>query len=346
MTRSGKVLRVCWIKDQKPGHLTKVRGLLKAIGQHRSIDLTECEVNWVTKSVRLCLRYLPFLKSKYPLRYCLDLPHSLDSFDLVVSAGGATEWPNARLGQLSGAKNIYLGSLRMFDCSAFSLLPRIDEGNGDNVVKMTIVPSELNRSQAALEAHRVFPKDFGKTWTVLIGGDGSGIAWTISDWLALAKGIIGSAREARARLIVTTSRRTGRVGEKTLKAEFEASGLLACGVWHCEGPSDKSPSLVAMIGQSELVCVTEDSASMVNEAVASGRPVFTFRPERSQLSDLIESMLCRLEEACYIHRNKHLVSLEIAMTAKEWTLMDDDWHYFFGKQILKLLNMAKEEECI
>lgn len=338
-------LRIYWLKDNRLGHLTKIRGLIKALRAVREVSVVESSVKWRPKFMRGALALVPFLRNKYPLRYCLDLPPSSKPIDLVVSAGGATEWPNARLSRLSGAKNIYMGSLRICDSSDFSLLPRIDGDDGESVMEMTIVPSELNRSQAALEASRAFPEGLGKTWTVLVGGDGSGISWTVNDWVGLAKGIIESAREAGVNLIVTTSRRTGRLGEEALKAEFEASGLLACAVWYGEGLSSSSPSLVAMIGQSELVCVTEDSASMVNEAVASGRPVVTLKPERSSLDGLIEGMLCRLEQSSYIHRNKQLDNVEVPLATKEWTLMEDDWHYSFGQQILNRLDTKKEGEC-
>lgn len=338
-------LRVCWLKDNKPGHLTKIRGLIKALSAVREVSVFECPVKWRPKYMRGVLALVPFLRNIYPLHYCLNLPPSSEAFDLIVSAGGATEWPNARLSKLCRAKNIYLGSLRLCDTREFSLLPRIDEDDGMSVMQMSIVPSELNRSKAAVEASRAFPEDMGKTWTVLIGGNGSGVSWTENDWFQLANGVIQAARQSDVQLIVTTSRRTGRRGEEILKSAFQASGILARAAWFSEGGLSNAPSLVAMIGQSELVWVTEDSASMVNEAVASGRPVITLRPGQSRPDSLIEGMLCRFEGASYIHRNKKLDNIKLPEASKEWILMQDDWHHAFGKQILNRLDMKKEGEC-
>jgi|MDTB01.3.fsa_nt_gb mitochondrial fission protein ELM1 len=338
-------IRLCWLKDDKPGHLTKIRGLIKALSAVSEVTVVECYVRWRPKFMRRVLAFIPIFRKKYPLHYFMKLPHDSTAFDLIVSAGGATELPNARMSKLFDAQNIYLGSLRICDSSEFSLLPRIDGSQDARVMRMTIVPSELSRSKADLEAKRVFPQSLGKTWTVLIGGDGSGISWTVDDWVGLAIGVIRSAHEAGVKLIVTTSRRTGRIGEEALKAKFEASGLLASAVWYGEGLTNQSPSLNAMIGHSELVCVTEDSASMVNEAVASGRPVLTLKPERSTLDSLIEGMLCQLEQAAYIYRVKQLGAVNVRPKTKVWTLLEDDWHSSLGRQILNRLDQMKELEC-
>ena len=337
-----QVLRVCWLKDDKPGHLTKIKGLIKALRAVQEISVMECSVRWRPRFIRSVMALIPILKKKYPLRFCLGSAPLREKFDLIISAGGATEWPNAELSTLVGAKNIFFGSLRMCEKSDFSLLPRIEESHDQWFMEMQILPSELNYSMAAFEARQVFPENLGLIWTVLIGGNGSGIFWNTDDWIDLAEGMIQSARNAGAKLILTTSRRTGLAGEALLKAKFQASGLLLCAVWYSGNQSQNPPSLAAMIGQSELVFVTEDSASMVNEAVASGRPVITLKPEHNQLDDLIESMLSRLERNSYIYRNRQLRNPDFTVTTKEWTLMEDDWHYSFGLNILSSLDLAKE----
>lgn len=335
-------LRICWIKDDKPGHLTKVRGLIKALGKITNISVVECSVRWRPSFLRSLLARIPFLREIYPLNCCLDVPDSPESFDLIISSGGATEWANVKLSRLYGIKNVFFGSLRAYAATDFSALPKISTSSKKNAFRLKMMPSVMNYSYANTEAEDFFKGKIGKTWSVLIGGNGSGVFWELDDWMLLASGIIDSANKAGVKLIVTTSRRTGVIAEKALKSVFEKSGLLACAVWyHQQGIAEVSPSIAAMIGQSELVCVTEDSASMINEAVASGRPVVTLKPLKSNPDRVIEEMLSKFAYTSHIFRNPSLEQIEISANMCDWTFVDDDWHTVLGNEIFDFLELSR-----
>ncbi|MGJ8639907.1 MAG: ELM1/GtrOC1 family putative glycosyltransferase [Opitutaceae bacterium] len=339
MTAHGSELRICWIKDGKPGHLTKVRGLLKSIGEHRSVVLTECEVKWRPRCMRALMHNVSILRRVYPLKACLPESVICGDFDLVISAGGATEWANARLAESCAAKNIYFGSLRVCRKSAFTLLPRVDIGNDINHLSLVIIPSVLDAHMARAEALKVIPECSRPIWAVLIGGDGSGVRWTTQDWERFSTSLIKRAQAFDARLLVSTSRRTGAVGELVLKKAFEGSGLLLKGVWPCDFDRQSMLRVPALLGNASMAFVTEDSASMVNEAIASGRPVVTLKPDGAVIESRVEGMLQRLAEERYIYRSPSLMLNEIPKESSNWQLLSADWHVAFGASVLSRMSL-------
>ena len=77
------------------------------------------------------------------------------------------------------------------------------------------------------------------------------------------------ARREGIRWLVTTSRRTGKEVEAKLRGLLPPE-VVADAVWWCHLPEKKFP---AYLGAAEVIWVTQDSVSMVTEAVAAGKPV-------------------------------------------------------------------------
>ena len=87
----------------------------------------------------------------------------------------------------------------------------------------------------------------------------------VADSLALATGL-------GAQLMITTSRRTGRV----LEAQI-AEGIPEPKFFHPWADGGENPYL-AMLALADAVVVTGDSMNMCTEACATGKPVFIFAP--------------------------------------------------------------------
>lgn len=315
--------------DERPGHLTKVRGVLKALSSHISLSVQEIPVRWKPRVLRSIVPYLPGVTPAV----CLTKPVN-GRVDLVISAGGATEWVNARLARAHGAANIFLGSLRTCSPDAFTVLPRIETGDAPQILVMDLVPSEIDASAVAAAAETELSNLGGRYWTVLIGGDGSGCVWTPSDYAVQADLIIAEAAAAGVRLIVTSSRRTGEAGERVWRDKLAAGDRLELGVWYSRREVETSPRLAAMLGRAERIIITEDSASMVNEAVATGRPVATIAPTATKPNTLLEGMLQRLEARRLVVRLRGANWRLAALPDDYWRPVAPDWHTQFGRELL------------
>ncbi len=318
--------------DQRPGHLTKVKGVLKALSCHVDLEVERIQVSWKPRFFRSLVPRIP----GFPLGVCVDhLPAG--PIDLVVSAGGATEWPNAGIARTFGIPNIYLGSLRTCKESRFTVLPRIEAGS-ERVLEMDLVPSEMEPAMVAEAAERELGDLKGRYWIVLLGGDGSGCVWTRDDLTKQARRIIDEANNAGVRLLVTGSRRTGRGKEDYWRELFESSGLLELGAWHARRDTEHQPGIPALLGKAERVIVTEDSASMVNEAVASGKPVATISPELSGPDALVNGMLAHLESKKRIIRLRGCHWNFAGIPENHWDLIGQDWHRLLGVRLLARIN--------
>jgi mitochondrial fission protein ELM1 len=118
------------------------------------------------------------------------------------------------------------------------------------------------------------------------------------------------ARREGFRWLVTTSRRTGAEAEARLRAGLDAS-FVAAAVWWAEKPEKK---MAAFLGAAECVIVTQDSVTMVTEAVSSGRPVAVASPTvvRFPKRSFMPGYLATLEQAGRIVRTP---MVDLAATA-------------------------------
>ena len=293
MTAVKNQLRVCWLKDKRLGHLTKIDGVLKALMLHYEVEVEEIEVVWRPRFLRTCAWILP----RSYLHNTLERVPEV-SIDLVISAGGATEWPNATLAKRLRVPNVYIGSCRTCKEKDFAILPRL-EGNSKSVLPLDVLPSKVDQAFVQRAAETELSELTAAYWTVLVGGDCRGCTWTEKDWALQMKRIISEARKAQVQLLVTSSPRTGTTNEHICRELLHESGLLARAVWFSITDCNP-PSMLAMLGKADRVIVSEDSATMVNEAVLARKPVATISPSLCRLPARNERMLMRLEKKKYI----------------------------------------------
>ena len=101
---------------------------------------------------------------------------------------------------------------------------------------------------------------------VVIGGNSSAHKLTRRATEELADQLLALSKNKGVGLAVTTSRRTGKENTAILKNKLTGPN---CMLWSGEG---KNPYF-AMLGLADYILVTSDSASMVSEACATGKPV-------------------------------------------------------------------------
>jgi mitochondrial fission protein ELM1 len=271
-------MRVLWLQDRKSGHLNKARGLLHALGKISEIHVVEFPIVWRLPGIRQLLSYLGKKSFKCPIHWVLKNVPSMSEIDLIVSAGGLTQWPNAALAQQFHKSNVFLGSPRKLSPDFFTLIGMHDAPrNQPPYYHFDIIPS-LVSPESAEQATKEAGLPLRRDWGFLIGGDGEGIAWEENDYLEITEKFLAQAKATGKQVRIATSRRTPVQVEVKLREMASKSGLLAGACWY-HGREHSTSSLLAMLGACSHLAVTADSMSMTHEAVSSGRPVFVIRPE-------------------------------------------------------------------
>lgn len=238
------------VSDGKPGHLAQTRGLAKALvaraaqlrpdGQHAYHEVSIVGKAWLAK--------LFYSGSE------LDLPKP----DLILCAGHSTH-----LAALSLARHMHCPCmvcmkpslpLKMFD---LCIMPRHDLAEG-------IRPAEnVFTTNGAINCISPHPELEKKEKLILIGGPSKEYDWDAETVLTQLANI---TRHSSSPMVLTTSRRTPK--------DFVQDVLSTCPSIRVEPVETTGPTWVAdHLAVAREVWVTQDSVSMVYEALSSGAPV-------------------------------------------------------------------------
>jgi mitochondrial fission protein ELM1 len=276
-------LRVWVLSDGRAGHYNQSRGIVEALRHIRPV-----QEFWVDLRLRFGLAR-NLLRCRLARGRAPDSLRVLRLFyrfgalpetgcDLLVSAGGQTAYANAWMASVLRVPNVYAGSLRGLPARRFSVLLTLEpvDAPASNLV-LPLPPSPVDAARAE-RAGSAFRAKLGTSddhyWALVLGGNGAGYRYARDDWLRLAGLVKTLADRYAVRWLLVSSRRTGRHVEGLLKDRIEAS-LLGAACWYGNG-NGYDPE--AWLGAAERVFVTEDSMTMLTEAIHSRRPVYSLRP--------------------------------------------------------------------
>lgn len=283
-------LRVIFLADTRPGHYHIAQGVIAALSRLRPVDVTRVEVQrkWIVPTRWLRARINA--KSFYPPRmlrmaYRIDA-ETIPEADLVVSAGGETQMPNICVTRLLDVPNIFCGSLlRGLEPDNFSLIVSSyerDEGSDKHLVVLkpsSIDPDELGRP-------KVVPR-FGadnrpKTLGLLIGGRAGRFHYRDSEWEALLAFVRDVSKAWGTRWLISTSRRTPDAVADRVKEMARDETVVAKFIdFRTAGPG----TLPEIFAKSDAIVCTEDSSSMISEAVSARLPVIGVSPRASRFTE-------------------------------------------------------------
>ncbi len=167
----------------------------------------------------------------------------------------------------------------------FAVVPKHDAPRKDANVLVTlgapngIFPDELERR--GWELAQKYPTRSGKRerWSILVGGDDANYAISPRWIRTLIPPLISAAEDRRADLYITTSRRTSPSSEEALKKLIGQNPSVRMLLLASKDSFNPVPG---MLGLSGRVFVTEDSVSMVSEAITAGKEVFLLRTETAK----------------------------------------------------------------
>lgn len=315
-----RALSILIVSDNRPGHYHLAEGVAAAIARRRPVTLNRLEVaerRFTRGRVAATL-----LRGGLPpalvmrLGYAVDV-RSIARPDLIISAGGDTINANAALARHFGVPNVFCGTLRRMPPEAFSL-----------VVTSYARHRDLPRHLVALKPNGMDPDTFtrqikplrerGKPPSLaglLVGGDSGLFHYTEAEWRRLAAFLAASHATHGTRWIVSTSRRSPALMADTLAAmaAAPASPIAEMIDFRFAGPG----TLPSVFARAEAILCTEDSSTMLSEAVCARLPVVGVAPadhafkteEREYRAFMLREGWCRFVSLAELTPERFLAAL-------------------------------------
>lgn len=273
--------RILVIYDGKPGHLSQPLGLAQLVKNQCHgefiIETWAAKPKWkiLNRPMRILSQYVSRAGAKMML---LAYQHKglPQKPDLIISFGGNVVALNVVLSRYWQVKNIAIGKCYHIPEKHFALnLTAFGRPDRQNSVASKVVLCKTDREQC-YRAGRPLRNEFPAVplWGLFIGGEGSGYHYTNSDWHQLGQGLRQLASARNIRWLVSTSRRTSAEGVNILKQYIDDTNCQSV-IWYGQ---QNQQSLSAFLGAADRVFCTEDSTSMLSEAVAMDKPVVGLRP--------------------------------------------------------------------
>lgn len=279
--------RVVWVVSEgSPGHVSQSEGLVAELASQIALESVVIQVRprlngFARGLVRWWMgsegRALP---NRFLVRWLrCQVPPGSPRPDFIVASGGKSVFAARSLAVRWGAPLVFLGERKPYPSEWFHTVftPSPCEV-GVNDVAVEMIPTRVNRELAEAAAKSWPDRPEGRLWAMVIGGSSATHHFQMSDWDELGAAMNTVARSEGIRWLVTTSRRTGSEAEIRLRAAL-ASEVVAAAVWWAENPKRE---MLLFLGAAECVVVTQDSVTMVTEAVASARPVLVICPEETE----------------------------------------------------------------
>jgi len=272
--------KVLVLRDKRPGHFHQSDGVVKALERLWPVEATQIDLAVPRfprgRPLRAALRLL----AANPAR-ALRLVHGLDLAtiarpDVIVSAGADTLAANALLARHFAVPNIFIGSLREVPETAvtavLTIYPSI-AARPRHILTLKPPPFEPDAIAPARPIAEV--KDLqGATAALFVGGPSGSHDWSAADWDRLEGLIVDAADELGLSWTLTNSRRTPADASDRLARLAAAHPAVDRFVDIREQGAGSATALFA----ADILVVTEDSATMLMEAVAARRPVVALAP--------------------------------------------------------------------
>ena len=277
------------LADGKPGHYHQSEGVIAAIRRRRLVTSHRLEVR---RRFFLPTRTLLQLVNRgvapaviLRLGYGIDAA-SLPKAQVVVSAGGDTLAANVAAAKLLGAANIFCGRLRRLAPEHVKLVIVSLERLADRpnyLVSLPPSPIDLGVVASASNGEAL---RFGRSKPparvgVLIGGNSGAYRYRSEDWLQLTAFLREAHRLYGVRWLAATSRRSGHFIADALAAMAQTgeAGLETFIDFRTAGAG----TLPAIFAAAHAILCTDDSTTMISEAIAACLPVVSVAPATSAL---------------------------------------------------------------
>ena len=207
-----------------------------------------------------------------------------------------------------------------------------------NNVLMPLLPSKGLSESDFQEAKSLRESGSGNlVFTLVLGGDGVGYRYTDADWKNLADAMNFYSANNSARWLIITSRRSGTKVEEVLKNSLQSEYILES-TYYSDSPQSNKVTCYAKA--SDLTFCSEDSMTMLNEALLAGARVIAISPERVKSPRRYESKIHRLSQNRFIQRCS-INSLKALQPKNLDTLVQPDleeWNERFSEAVRRSIS--------
>lgn len=271
------------INEGSPGHLSQSAGFARIIGELLPIQVHEIFGRTTLRGwQRHLLRYWMGKRGRpVPEKWLsgianITIPEDAGRPDFIISSGGKSVFCAHFFASKYNVPYIFIGERKPYpDPWFYKVLSPAEKEVGDNTVLLDLIPTPVSPDFISQKGN---PEP--NTWCMIIGGKSRSYPFENKDWEDLARGMNQLAERGGKQWLLSTSRRTGADAEAILKKNLLAHTIKDA-VWWAQNPRRE---LYSFIARSERLFVTQDSTTMVTEAISSGRPVVTVDFDCAQFS--------------------------------------------------------------
>lgn len=300
-------IRICHLSEGVAGHDGQVLGVIKTLRDAGYDVLTKTvSVRWKIHLLRGLLRLISRKLSKYPnfistklILFCYKFS-SVNEVDVIISGGANLAPLNLAISKTLKVKNIHLSTPRdwkISDFSAYITSSKVSSSPSNLVPE--IVPNQFDpKTCKDLGTKFIYEKGIeGIKFSLLVlGGDGIGYTYTKKEWIEILDNFSSYCESKESSPLFITSRRTPKEIEDLIKHRYDVSMSV---LFHSEKARGKFDHLLYI---ADDIFVTEDSSTMISEAVSSGKKVASIFPQNIKAPDKYLQIIKKYESLGFIER--------------------------------------------
>lgn len=274
-------MRILVLRDKKPGHYHQAEGIAAAAAriEPNAIERLDVRPRRLAHDMlrrRLLGWFLHRPELGLRLFYGIDA-RRIAPFDMIVGSGRPTIAAGVLLSRLLGVPFVYSGWPDGYDPDVFGLI-LVDSPRKAGAPNAAFVPVPSLIDPTALPKPKALkaPADLrGAELALLIGGEAHSHHYRPEDWAKLVTFIVRTSETLGIRWHVATSRRTPPEMRGRLEALLAEGRIVEFVDFERDGPG----SADRLYG-ADAVVVTEDSISMLSEALTARRPAVALAPSQ------------------------------------------------------------------
>lgn len=261
----------------------------------------------------------------------IEIPANSPAPDLIVSSGGKSVFAARTLAVRHAVPYVFIGERKPYPAEWFhTVVSPVPRESSANSIDVELIPTPVTPALIAQKGE-VEPG----LWCMVIGGTSRTHLFEQPDWENIALAMNNIARRNNVSWLITTSRRTGAEAEAIIQERLDSS-VVEDAIWWGENPSKE---LYSFMARAEVIFVTQDSVTMVTEAVSAGKPVVALRPAKVHFpeSSFLPVYFERLENRRRIKRMAINEMPEMEFSANNFSLIKDPPLYSTARELAQRL---------
>lgn len=277
-------LSVLVVHDHRAGHLNPSLGVCDAIATDFELTIHQLHSPKMNKNTISLFKFasrLPFLYKSIS-KIFFKLPQtSNQKYDFIVCSGMPNLIYSAFLSQVTKTPLLYAGDTRKFNPELITAT--ITALEQDNIsTTQIILPTPPVK---AAYSHLKYQNPESDTALLILGGPTNQFPFELNEFDLIIDKFIECCQKNNLRPIITNSRRT-----PDLQSKFDSIASLHNLELHLYDTAT-AKSLAENLARSRYVFLTEDSTSMLAEAIQSGRFVASIYTSKCDLTQLNQKYL-------------------------------------------------------